>query len=101
MADRPLTCGEIGERMIQIVPAITSLVDQLEKQSLVERKRCVEDRRVVYVSITAKGRKLSDKVAPALLALENSLLGKLTGVELKTLLGLLEKTRASLSASEC
>lgn len=101
MADRSLTCGEIGERMIQIVPAITSLVDQLEKHALVQRHRCVEDRRVVYVSITSKGRKLSDEVAPSLLALEKTLLKKLTASELKTLLGLLEKTRASLTASEC
>ncbi len=101
MADRPLTCGEIADRMIQIVPAITSLVDQLEKHALVERQRCVEDRRVVHVSITPKGRKLSDSLLPSLLTLEKSLLKRLTAAELKTLLGLLEKTRASLAASDC
>lgn len=101
MADRPLTCGEIAERMIQIVPAITSLVDQLEKHSLVKRQRCSADRRVVYVSITSHGRKLADSLAPSLLGLEKSLLKKLTAAELKSLLGLLEKTRESLAASEC
>lgn len=100
MADRPLTCGEIAERMIQIVPAITSLVDQLEKHSLVKRQRCSADRRVVYVSITSHGRKLSDSLAPSLLDLEKRLLKKLTAAELKSLLGLLEKTRESLAASE-
>lgn len=101
IADRPLTCGEIAERMIQIVPAITSLVDQLEKHALVERKRCISDRRVVFVSITSQGRKLSDSLAPALLCLEKSLLKQLTAAELKLLLGLLEKTRESLVASGC
>ncbi|WP_146390650.1 MarR family winged helix-turn-helix transcriptional regulator [Allorhodopirellula solitaria] len=100
LANRPLTCGEIGERMIQVVPAITSLVDRLEKHALVERHRCLEDRRVVHVSITQKGRQLSDAVDPSLRAMEESLLKSLTQAELKTLLGLLEKTRESLSASE-
>lgn len=101
MADRPLTCGEIAERMIQIVPAITSLVDQLEKHSLVKRERCSADRRIVYVSITSHGRKLSDSLLPSLFGMEKSLLKKLTAAELKSLLGLLEKTRESLTASDC
>ena len=100
LADRRLTCGEIADRMIQIVPAITSLVDQLEKHALVERHRCVADRRVVYVSITRKGRKLSESLLPALAELEKSLLKKITAKELKQLLGLLEKTRESIAASD-
>src|SRR5262245_29150921 len=51
----PLPSLEIAERMIQVVPAITGLIDRLEKQQLVERRRCADDRRVVYVEITPKG----------------------------------------------
>jgi DNA-binding MarR family transcriptional regulator len=98
VADRPLTCGEIADRMIQVVPAITGLVDQLEKQELVARKRCTEDRRVVHVAITTKGREFSDGILPPLQELEKQLLGGLTRSEVQTLLGLLEKTRGSVSA---
>ena len=44
--------------MIQVVPAITGLIDRLEKQELVTRRRCEEDRRVVYVEITAQALKI-------------------------------------------
>ncbi|WP_153556261.1 MarR family winged helix-turn-helix transcriptional regulator [Roseimaritima sediminicola] len=96
LADQPLTCGEIGERMIQIVPAITSLVDHLESQGLVQRKRCQRDRRVVHVEITAAGRELVESVMPALQQLERQLLKGLTKSEQKQLIGLLEKARDSI-----
>jgi len=100
LADQPLTCGEIGERMIQVVPAITSLVDQLEKQGLVERERCTDDRRVVHVHITKQGRKLVDDALALLPALENTLLSKLTQKEMKSLVGLLERVRESLAVCD-
>ncbi|QDT04696.1 HTH-type transcriptional regulator MhqR [Rubripirellula lacrimiformis] len=100
MAERPLTCGEIGERMIQIVPAITSLVDQLEKHELVQRTRCTEDRRVVYVAITKKGSRLAEQIMIPLLELEARLFKKMSRTEIKSLLPLLEKTRASIAESE-
>ncbi len=100
LADRPLTCGEIGERMIHIVPAITSLVDHLEKKGLVERHRCEQDRRVVYVRITKGGRKLCDEAMAPLADIETRLLSKLNRTELKSLSGLLEKVRESIASVE-
>ncbi|QDS88798.1 HTH-type transcriptional regulator MhqR [Rosistilla ulvae] len=95
LADRPLTCGEIGERMIQVVPAITSLVDHLENQGLVQRERCDEDRRVVHVRITKAGRKLADTAMQPLKGMETDLFAKLNSTELKSLIGLAEKVRES------
>ncbi len=100
LEDRPLTCGEIGERMIQVVPAITSLVDHLEKQGLVERQRCAQDRRVVHVRITRAGKKLADAAMVPLPSFEHRLLGKLSPSQLKSLNGLLEKVRESIAASD-
>ena len=34
---------------------ITTVVDNLEKRGLVERRRCSEDRRVIYAHLTAAG----------------------------------------------
>jgi DNA-binding MarR family transcriptional regulator len=97
LSGKPLTCGEIGERMIQVVPAITSLVDHLEEQDLVSRKRCPDDRRVVHVSVTAKGKALVDKIMQPLAELEKRLMKKLTKSDQKTLIALLEKTRESIA----
>ena len=49
---QPMPCLEIASRMIQVVPAMTGLLDRLEKQGLVGRERCTEDRRIVYVALS-------------------------------------------------
>lgn len=90
----PLPCLEIAERMIQIVPAITGLIDRLEKQNLVTRQRSSEDRRVIYVEITPKALALLKQVDEPLKKLHRSLLGHISPTELKTLSRLLEKVRA-------
>lgn len=93
---KPMPCLEIAERMIQVVPAITGLIDRLEKQGHVTRKRCLEDRRVVYIEITADALLLLKKIDEPLLGLHRRLIGHLKRSELKELSRLLEKARLSL-----
>lgn len=92
-AGEPMPSLEIGSRMIQVVPAMTGLIDRLQKLGLVTRKRCTEDRRVVRVGLTRKGRALLAELDEPLKALEKRLLGHLTRRELATLVRLLEKAR--------
>lgn len=94
---KPLPILEVASRMIQVVPAITGLIDRLEKQELVERKRCTEDRRVVYVAITASGLKLMKELDQPLNELHKRLIGHLAKSELRQLSDLLENARQSLS----
>lgn len=93
---RPMPCLEIAARMIQVMPAITGLVDRLEKQELVERRRCVEDRRVVYIEITDKALALLIDLDEPVMDLHRNLIGHLSRSELKELSRLLEKARQSL-----
>jgi DNA-binding MarR family transcriptional regulator len=44
--------------------ALSRLIGRLEKDGLVERSVCVEDRRGVWVSLTDKGRALHSEVLP-------------------------------------
>ena len=90
---KPLPSLEIADRMIQIVPAITGLIDRLEKQQFVVRQRCEEDRRVVYVRITPKALELLKRLDKPLEQLHVGLVGHLSGQELATLSRLLEKAR--------
>ncbi len=92
---RPLPSLEIADRMIQAVPAITGLIDRLEKQQLVERRRCEEDRRVVYVAITPRAIEVLKRIDKPLAELHKTLMGQLTARELSTLSRLLEKARAA------
>lgn len=97
LADQPLTCGEIGDRMLQVVPAITSLVDHLEQQGLVQRERCLDDRRVIRVRITEQGKRLAAETLKPLQQLEDQLMSQMNQGELATLVKLLDKTRASIT----
>ncbi|MEU5507375.1 MarR family winged helix-turn-helix transcriptional regulator [Streptomyces fungicidicus] len=44
--------------------ALSRLIARLEKDGLVERSMCLEDRRGVYVRLTRKGRELHSEVLP-------------------------------------
>jgi MarR family transcriptional regulator, 2-MHQ and catechol-resistance regulon repressor len=54
----PLSLRQIGEKILKSGGNITTVVDNLEKHDLVERRRCPEDRRVIYAHLTEKGEKL-------------------------------------------
>ena len=53
-----LPFGEIGVKMMVTVSNLTGIVDRLEEKGLVVRERDSHDRRVVYVRLTDKGKKL-------------------------------------------
>lgn len=93
---KPLPSLEIASRMVQVVPAITGLIDRLEKQDLVKRERCKEDRRVVYVELTDRATELLKQIDEPDVELHKQLMGHLTRKELKELSRLLVKARESL-----
>jgi len=84
---------EIAERMITRVPDITRLVDGLEKDGLVQRTRCTEDRRVVYVGVTKKGLDLLERIDEPLAQVNRGLLRQFTDQEIAELNRLLVKAR--------
>ncbi|MEL6110754.1 MAG: MarR family transcriptional regulator [Planctomycetota bacterium] len=90
---KPLPSLEIANRLIQVVPAITGLIDRLEKAEFVTRHRCENDRRVVYVEVTKKGTKLLNEMDQPVLEMHQELIGHLARKELSELIRLLEKAR--------
>ncbi|MGW2742197.1 MarR family winged helix-turn-helix transcriptional regulator [Streptomyces sp. NPDC001450] len=55
---------EISERVHLSQSALSRLIGRLEKEGLVERAMCPEDRRGVRVMLTGKGRALHGEVRP-------------------------------------
>ncbi|MFF3335293.1 MarR family winged helix-turn-helix transcriptional regulator [Streptomyces sp. NPDC002888] len=55
---------EISERVHLSQSALSRLIARLEKDGLVERGMCAEDRRGVRVALTGKGRALHGEVLP-------------------------------------
>lgn len=95
---RPLPILEIAARMITVVPGITGLIDRLETASLVERKRCDNDRRVIYVAIAPRATEILAEIDEPLQSLHKQTLGHMTAEELTALTRLLEKARQPVNS---
>lgn len=93
-AEEALPILEIGDRMVTVVPAITGLIDRLEKQQLVRRTRSEADRRVIMVTILSKGLKLLNDLDKPVVELNRLLLDHMDDKELKQAVKLLEKMRS-------
>ena len=89
-AAKEISVTEVRERMIQKSPNATRLMDKLCDKKLIERIRCENDRRVVFVKITKKGLELIKKINMSDFDLY---LDRLTESEAKTLNDLLDKIR--------
>jgi DNA-binding MarR family transcriptional regulator len=55
VGEHGLSCGDIAQRLIAEVPDMTRLLDRLERLGYVDRHRSEVDRRMVKVTLTAKG----------------------------------------------
>lgn len=85
-----VSCGEIGDRMIARDPDVTRLVDRLSRRGLVARVRGRQDRRVVEVGITDKGREVLSGLDPHVARMPKAMLGHLGPKKLEDLAHLLE-----------
>ena len=93
---RPLPSLEVAERLIQQVPAITGLIDRLEKQKYVVRRRCDQDRRVIWVEITAVGLDLLARLDSSVEDLTQHLFRPLPHDQLRRLTELLDTLYSSI-----
>jgi DNA-binding MarR family transcriptional regulator len=88
-----VSCNTIGERLLSRVPDVTRLVDRLERKGLARRARGKEDRRVVLISITAKGLEVLEKLDRPLMEVHKKQLRHMGRGELEDLNRLLVKAR--------
>lgn len=89
-----INVNTVKDRMIEKSPNTTRLMDKLIDKGLIQRSRCKEDRRVVYVRITENGLKLLQEID------ENKdvvslTMANLTDDEANALSDLLDKVRLS------
>ena len=89
---------DLMRNLMRTSGSISLRIDLLERDGFVTRTPDVDDRRVVFVSLTEKGTSLLEEVIPEHLANEKSLLSGLSGPERDQLTALLRKWLASLEA---
>jgi len=93
-----VTLGELSRKTLSSCGNITVVVDNLEKEGLVLRRHSREDRRVIHVQLTPKGKKLFTAIFPRHARCIVSLASVLTEEEQEHLGSLLKKLGTSLAA---
>ncbi|XRE44452.1 Transcriptional regulator, MarR family [Tenacibaculum discolor] len=89
-AKKAIKVQTIKDRMIERAPNATRLMDKLCEKNLIDRERCEDDRRVVYISITQQGKKLLKTIDDKL---HLDFIDNLTEEEATQLSSLLDKIR--------
>lgn len=93
---KPMPCLEVADRMIQVAPAITRVVDQLLALKLITKTQSANDRRVFEIELTPSASRLLTTLDEPILDLHASLLANVSKADLKSLLRILEAVRAGI-----
>ena len=92
----PLTLGDLAEKLLVTGGNVTYVMDRLQREGLVTRRRCSTDRRVVWAELTEDGSHLIEQVFPYHAEFIRDLLGGLAADERETLRQLLKKLGKSI-----
>lgn len=91
-----MTLGELSARMLMSCGNMTVVVDNLEKEGLVQRTRSESDRRVIHVKLTDQGQALFTRIFPEHAAQVARLAAVLSQEEQEQLAVLLKKLGLAL-----
>jgi MarR family 2-MHQ and catechol resistance regulon transcriptional repressor len=94
----PLLLGEVQRKILVSSGGVTYLVDRLEMEGLVERRKCPEDRRARYAALTAAGTELMAGIFPAHAAAIEEAVAGLTTEEKEEAIRLLRALGLSAAA---
>ena len=92
----PLTLGELSRKQLVSGGNVTCVVDNLEKEGLVERTRSPKDRRAIVARLTPKGKTLFNEIFTKHAAFVASTAAVLSEAEQRELSNLLKKLGTSL-----
>jgi DNA-binding MarR family transcriptional regulator len=91
-AGKPISTLQIRERMLDKMSDTSRIVDRLVLKGLAKKTVCKDDKRLVDVSISPKGKTLLEKIDLYEKDMD-AILGNLSDAEAKTLNKLLDKIR--------
>lgn len=97
---KPMPCLEVADRMIQVAPAITRVIDQLVDRGWIKKTQSESDRRVFLVEISTKGKSLLRKIDGPIEQVHQSLLGHVPDKDLKALVQTLQTIRQKIYDDE-
>ena len=91
-----LRMGQLGDMTSIEVSTLTRLVDGMEKNGLVERRRNADDARVVTLHMTPAGRRLTRRILPIAERYEAVALKGFSAAEAETLRNALRRLYANM-----
>lgn len=94
---QPMPCLEVAERMIQVAPAITRVVDQLVKQELISKMQSASDKRVFLVELKPAAKRLLARLDQPVLDLHETLFAGVGKTDQKELIRILQTVRAGVA----
>lgn len=101
LRDNPnITMGDLCDKLFLACSTATDLVDRMEKNGFLERKRDSQDRRVIRLSISERGKEVISEVIAARRRYVSSILEKLSEEEISQLEQSLDKLHSLMLQEE-
>ena len=94
------TAADISRELAHDKGSMTRILDQLEERGFIQRQRDREDRRLVFLTLTAAGLATVNRLIPKLVNYYNDLLEGFSPQEVQLLTEMLTRLRAVLKAGE-
>jgi DNA-binding MarR family transcriptional regulator len=85
------TASDIAREFRHDSGALTRVIDQLQRRGLVSRRRSTSDRRVVDLTLTAKGGQTIEELLPVVVGQMNEALAPFTRAEFEQMRSLMER----------
>lgn len=92
--------AEIARHICHDAGSLARMIEQLEKRGLIARSRNVEDRRLVTLTLTARGRAVVEGLVPKVVAFWNGLLADFSDAESRALLKFLSRLTEAAEKAE-
>lgn len=86
-----LSLSSLSERIRAQNSTVTGIIDRMEREGLVLRERSTSDRRVVYIRLTEKGRRVSSDIEVEPMEIFRQVLATLSRDDTRDLLRILSK----------
>ncbi len=89
----PMSAGEMARNLCVTQGVITRMVDRLMQKGFIERVRKEEDRRVVILSLTARGKRKASRIRKVMVEETKGVLRTVASREREELQALLQRIR--------
>ncbi|MDB6088187.1 MAG: hypothetical protein JWN85_971 [Gammaproteobacteria bacterium] len=91
LADTPKSASDLCKGISYDAGAMTRMIDRLETKGLIRRRRCSDDRRMVYLELTEEGNRAFPRMREISMTVANRFLRGFTPTEARQLEGYLSR----------